>query len=60
MKTYIINSHRVGKVGEVLEINHRITDKIIDWLLKAGFISEAPQAPVKSAKTEPKQQPSEE
>lgn len=60
MKTYIINSHRVGKVGEVLEINHRITDKIIDWLLKAGFISEAPQTPVKSAKTEPKQQPSEE
>lgn len=60
MKTYIVNSHRVGKVGEALKVNHRITDKIIDWLLASGFISEAPQAPTKSAKTEPKQDLTEE
>jgi hypothetical protein len=33
---------------------------VIDYLLKAGFISEAPQAPTKSAKTEPKQELTEE
>jgi hypothetical protein len=60
MTDYIVNSHRVGTVGEKLKINKYITEKVLDYLLKAGFISEAPQAPTKSAKTEPKQELTEE
>ena len=60
MSDYIINSKRVGTVGEKLKISKNITDKVLDYLLKAGFISEAPQAPTKSAKTEPKQDLNEE
>lgn len=60
MTDYIVNSHRVGTVGEKLKISKYITEKVLDYLLKAGFISEAPQASVKSAKTEPKQELTEE
>jgi hypothetical protein len=60
MTDYIVNSERVGNVGEKLKINKYITEKVLDYLLKAGFISEAPQASAKSAKTEPKQDLNEE
>lgn len=42
MTDYIVNSHRVGTVGQKLKITKHITDKVIDYLLEAGFISEAP------------------
>jgi hypothetical protein len=60
MTDYIVNSHRVGAVGEKLKINKFFTEKVLAYLLKAGFISEASQAPTKSAKTEPKQDLTEE
>jgi hypothetical protein len=60
MTDYIVNSHRVGAVGEKLKINKFITEKVLAYLLKEGFITEAPQAPAKSAKTEPKQELTEE
>lgn len=60
MTDYIVNSHRVGTVGQKLKITKHITDKVINYLLEAGFISEAPQAPKKSDKTEPKQELTEE
>jgi hypothetical protein len=60
MTDYIVNSHRVGNVGEKLKISKFITEKVLAYLLKEGFITEAPQAPAKSAKTEPKQELTEE
>jgi hypothetical protein len=60
MTDYIVNSHRVGAVGSKLNISKHITDKVLAYLLKAGFITEASQAPTKSAKTEPKQELTEE
>ena len=60
MTDYIINSKRVGIVGEKLKISKHFTEKVLAYLLEAGFISEAKQAPAKSAKTEPKQDLNEE